>query len=162
MKKTRFQKVICFILSVTMLLSVCGLTVLASSDESESLKRQPGSDEKNPYSASTLEEMKALVGTLSYAEYLSSYSEQRDAYIKNLNGGAPYSKIPIENITVFTTDEDNDANKGKIAEIVSLNQKCLDSMKKSPASWVNFGNDNADKSVYLPAQGYASWQVTLT
>ena len=162
MKKTRFQKVICFILSVTMLLSVCGLTVLASSGETESLKRQPGSDEKNPYSASTLEEMKALVGTLSYAEYLSSYSEQRDAYIKNLNGGAPYSKIPIENITVFTTDEDNDANKGKIAEIVSLNQKCLDSMKKTPASWVNFGNDNADNSVYLPAQGYASWQVTLT
>ena len=162
MKKTRFQKVLSFVLSVTLLLSVCGVTAFASSDEGESLKRQPGSNEKNPYSASTLEEMKALVGTLSYAEYLSSHSEQRDAYRNNLDKGVTYSTIPIENILVFTTDEDNDANKGKIAEVVSSNQMCTDSMAKNPVSWVNFGKENADKSVYLPAQGYASWQVTLT
>ena len=162
MKKTRFQKVLSFVLSVTLLLSVCGVTAFASSDEGESLKRHPGSNEKNPYSASTLEEMKALVGTLSYAEYLSSHSEQRDAYRNNLDKGVTYSTIPIENILVFTTDEDNDANKGKIAQAVSSNQMCTDSMAKNPGSWVNFGKDNADKSVYLPAQGYASWQVTLT
>ena len=162
MKKTRFQKVLSFVLSVTLLLSVCGVTAFASSDEGESLKRHPGSNEKNPYSASTLEEMKALVGTLSYAEYLSSHSEQRDAYRNNLDKGVTYSTIPIENILVFTTDEDNEANKGKIAEVVSSNQMCTDSMAKNPGSWVNFGKDNADKSVYLPAQGYASWQVTLT
>ena len=87
MKKMRFQKVICFILSVTMLLSVFGVTAFAASDDGDSLKREPGSDEKNPYSASTLEQMQALVGTLSYAEYLSSHSEQRDIYLANLNSG---------------------------------------------------------------------------
>lgn len=162
MKRTRFQKVICFVLSVTMLLSVFGITVFASSDEEESVKRNPGSEEKNPYSASTLEEMQALVGTLTYAEYLSSYSDQREAFLANLKASVPYSTIPIENILAFTTDEDNEANKGKFAEIVSENQKCTDSRAESPDAWANFGDENYDKSVYLPAQGYASWQVTLT
>ncbi len=162
MKKTRFQKVLCFILSVTMLLSVCGVTVFASSDEGESLKRQPGVDEKNPYSASTLEQMQALVGTLSYAEYLSSHSEQRDIYLANLSSGKVYSSIPIENILVFTTDEDNEMNAGKVAQSVASNQMCTDSMASTPDAWVNFGDDNKTQSVYLPAQGYASWQVTLT
>ena len=162
MKKMRFQKVICFILSVTMLLSVCGVTAFASSGEGESLKRQPGSDEKNPYSASTLEQMQALVGTLSYAQYLNSYSEQRDIYLANLEAGKSYSSIPIENILVFTTDEDIEANKGKVAQAVSSNQMCNDSMASNPGAWVNFGESNKTQSVYLPAQGYASWQVTLS
>ncbi len=162
MKKNRFQKVLCFILSVTMLLSVCGVTVFASSDEGESLKRHPGSDEKNPYSASTLEQMQALVGTLSYAEYLSSHSEQRDIYLANLSGGATYSSIPIENILNFITDEDIEANEGKVAQAVASNQMCIDSMASTPDAWVNFGDENKAQSVYLPAQGFASWQVTLT
>ena len=162
MKKMRFQKVICFVLSVTMLLSAFGVTALASSDQEESLKRDPSAEEKNPYSASTLEQMQALVGTLTYAEYLSSYSEQRDVYLANLKANATYSTIPIENILNFTTDEDNEANKGKIAEIVSSSQMCIDSKIKTPSVWAGFGEDNYDNTVYLPAQGYASWQVTLT
>ena len=168
MKKTRFQKVICFVLSVTMLLSVFGITVFAASDEGDSLKRQPGSEEKNPYSASTLEQMQALVGTLSYAEYLSSYSEQRDLYRKNLAEGLPYLPIPIKDITEVGTDEDNALNEGKIAEKVSLNDACKESNPNIqdpespvPDSWSAFGSENYDKTVYLPAEGYASWQVTL-
>ncbi len=163
MKKTRFQKVLCFILSVTMLLSVCGVTVFASSDSSGSSYKDPTSDEKNPYSASTLEEMKALVGTLSYADYLNTYSEQRDEYRKNLTSGQiTYSPISID-ILGFTTDADIEVNEGKIAEIVSENQMCIDSMAENADAWVNFDKDaNADSSVYLPAQGYASWQVTLS
>ena len=191
MKKTRFQRVICFILSVAMLLSVGGVTVFASSDDSGSLKRpENGPAEKNPYSASTLEEMQALVGTLPYTEYLNSYSEQRDAFIANLANGHEYHEIvvgptadangnpiaPEDRILYFNTDPDIEANSGKIAQPVLVkgengeekwNQACKDSIDSkydplSGLSWGNFGEENYDKSVYLPAQGYASWQVTLT
>ena len=154
MKKTRFQKVLCFILSVTMLLSVCGITVFAASDSEESLKRNPGTEEKNPYSASTLEEMQALVGTLSYAEYLNSYSEQRDIHLDRLTKGDTFQPIKYD-ILNFNTAENHKA------EVVSSNKMCNDSQAGVPDAWATFG-DNGDSSVYLPAQGYASWQVTLS
>jgi len=56
MKKKLFRKVLCFILSVTTLFGAVGVTAAAGplkGDESTS---------------ATLEEMEALVGTLSYAE----------------------------------------------------------------------------------------------
>ena len=162
MKKTRFQKVLCFILSVTMLLSVCSFAVFASEDEENSLKRNPGYEEKNPYSASTLKEMQSLVGTLSYAEYLDGLSDQREEYREKLEANEPVSNIPVEDITVFTTDEANEANKGKYAETASKNQLCIDSRAENKDAWLNFGDENLDKSVYLPAQGYVSWQVNIS
>ena len=170
MKKTRFQKVICFILSVTMLLSVCGFTVFASSDE-ESYKRNPNSDEKNPYSASTLEEMQALVGTLTYAEYLSSNNDQRQDYIKYLealkeaseDGNISLPTISIPNILEPAQDgEVNDAEKGKVPQTVSKNDQCIDSQAKNPEAWVNFGEENYDSTIYLPAQGKATWTVSIS
>ena len=160
MKKTLFQKVICFILSATMLLSVFCMSVFADSEVS---KRDPAASERNPYSASTLEEMQALVGTLSYAEYISSHSEQRAAYFSALKDpNVTFSNIPIENICIFTTDEANELNKGKYAQVVSENQYCTDSRAENPDAWADFGEDNYDNSVYLPAQGYATWQITLS
>ena len=162
MKKSLFQKVVCFILSVTMLLSVFCVSVFAASEEEESLKRNPGVDEENPYSASTLEEMKALVGTLAYDEYLSSYSEQRDAYFARLQSGATYSNISIENILNFVTDEDIEVNKGKIAEAVSSSEAVKESKIDNPDAWEHFGAENYGSTVYLPAQGYAQWQVNIS
>ena len=114
MKKTLFRKVICFILSVTMLLSVVCVSAFAASDAEPSWKRDPASEEENPYSASTLEEMKALVGTLSYLEYLNSYSEQRGDYIARLNSGATFNEISVD-VTSFVTDE---VSKPKSAFVV--------------------------------------------
>ena len=159
MKNKRFQKVVCFILSVTMLLSVCGFTVFGASEEEDSLKRNPTTDEKHPYSASTLKEMQALVGTLSYAEYLDSYSEQREDYIKS------YKADPTKFSTItlgvknafgepsFTTDSKNPA------QLVSENQMCIDSMASNPDSWVDFDDADEENAVYLPAQGYTTWQT---
>ena len=156
MKNKRFQKVLCFILSVTMLLSVFGVTAFGASDEDYSHKRNPSIEEKNPYSASTLEEMQTLVGTLSYAEYLDSYSEQREDYIARLKADpTKFSTIPVS-ILDFTTNP----NKG--AEVVSSNQMCTDSMATYPDSWVDFADEDKGNTVYLPAQGYATWQTTLT
>ena len=145
-----------------------GVTALAATDTDESYKRNPGSDEKNPYSASTLEEMQALVGTLSYAEYLINHSEQRDEYRESLKT-TQYNTIPVENILVFDTYDVNDVNKGKYAEAVLIgydsdnnpifNDVCKESMASDPNAWENFGDENLDNTVYLPAQGYASWQI---
>ena len=169
MKKTRFQKVLCFILSVTMLLSVCGVTVFAASDEDLSYKRNPSTEEKNPYNASTLEEMQALVGTLTYAQYLSSNTDQRAEYLAKLaelEKKGLLDKMPIlsvSNILEPAVDTDvNDAEKGKVPQTVSKNEMCTDSMASSPDAWVNFGDDNKDNALYLPAQGKATWTVSVS
>jgi len=153
MKNKRFQKVLCFILSVTMLLSVCGVTVFASSGSDGSYKRNPGYEEQNPYSASTLEEMQTLVGTLSYAEYLSVYNEQREDYIERKKTHT-FETISYDVLS---------PTPGSSAEIVSSSEICESSMNdpKYADEWVNFGDENKDKSVYLPAHGYASWNYDL-
>ena len=137
------------------------MSVFADSDSAVS-KGDNAASEKNPYSASTLEEMQALVGTLSYAEYLSSYNEQRTAYFEALKSGAVFSPISVPDIKSFVTDEDNDVNKGKFAQIVSSNEYCMDSKMDDPAAWADFGEENYDNTVYLPAQGYATWQINLS
>ena len=156
MKKTRFQKVICFILSVTMLLSVCGVTVFAYSDEDDSYKRYPGyENEENPYSASTLTQMQALVGTLSYAEYLHYYLEQRSTFVANLKNGQSYAPI------TFDFRESSDEAKGPV--IVGDNQACKDAMADDPDVWEEvFGEENLKNSIYLSAESIATWQATLT
>ena len=171
MKKTRFQKVLCFVLSVTMLLSVCGMSVFAASDE-DSYKRNPSTEEKNPYSASTLEEMQALVGTLTYAQYLSSFSDQRNQYKTEVldkaekdpqTGEIILPSIFVPDITKSAKDSDvSDAEKGKVPQTVSKNQLCIDSMATNPDEWVSFGEENKDTTLYLPAQGKAAWNVTIT
>ena len=168
MKKNRFQKVICFILSVTMLLSVCAVTAFASSEDIPS-KRDPG--EKNPYSASELEEMKALVGTLSYAEYLSSNIDQRNEYFAKLaelkeasaGGVITLDEISIPDILEPAVDgEVSEAEKNKVPQTVSKNDKCTLSQSKNPEAWANFGEENYDKTLYLPAEGKATWTVTVS
>ncbi len=155
MKKRMLQRVICFVLSLTLLLSICGVTVFAASED-ESLKRNPEQYEENPYSASTLEEMKALVGTLTYAEYCDSYSEQYQIYSDSLAAGKEYSSIKVEDISSFVTDDRNPA------EVVSNSQVCTESREDDPDSWANFGASNYDSAIYLPAEGATTWQVALT
>ena len=155
MKKTRFQKVICFILSVTVLLSVCGVTVFAASDSDESYKRNPSSEEKHPYSASTLEEMKTLVGTLTYDEYLQSLLDERLNYLAKIGNAQDLETISYD-VTKFID--------GSKAEIVASSDICNKSMDnaETKGSWTNFGDVSKDKTVYLPAEGYASWEYEIT
>ena len=58
MKKSLFRKVLCFVLSVTVLLSCMGFSVSAAS-----LKDEEGV--AHPYDVPSLEEMQSLVGTMS-------------------------------------------------------------------------------------------------
>ena len=160
MKNKLFQKVICFILSVTMLLSVFCVSVFAASEEEESLKRNPGYEEKNPYSASKLEDMQALVGTLSYDDYLTRYEEQLQAYFDKL-GTTQFSPIAFDIMTCLP-DDVSEAQKGKVPELVANSDACNESdTPDNKDAWADFG-DNKNSSVYLPAQGSATWSHTLT
>ncbi len=136
MKNTKLSRVICFILSVTLLLGSLGISVSA-----RGLKEDPTGEEKYPYSASTLEEMQQLVGTLSYDEYLANHVYPAATHLK-----------PIA-VDVTKPAEGNGV-------LVSESQLCKDSMMENPKAWAQFG-DNADKSVYLPAEGFVTWKVHI-
>ncbi len=124
MKNTLFRKVVCFVLSVTMLVGMFGVSASAAS-----LKTEP---EENPYSASTLEEMTALVGTPTYEEYLAGCKE-----IETGN-------VPLDSINIDVLSFHGDAVK------VSDSDLCRGAMGSDEENWINFG-DNADSSVYLSA-----------
>lgn len=138
MKRTRFQRVICLVLSFTLLLGSLAIgTVGAAASEFKGTES----------TASTLEEMKALIGTSSYAEYLSHYGDY-----KNPQGLAPI----VIDVTQYIGD----------AELVGDSTECVESKEDYPFNWKNFG-DNNSSSVYLPTIGddlkaaSASWNFTV-
>ncbi|MBR7116936.1 MAG: hypothetical protein IKC87_04425 [Clostridia bacterium] len=142
MKKKWFQRVLCLILSVTVLLTSMGFTVSAASQ-----KHDP--TEKNPYKPTTLEEMQSLVGTLPYGEYIANILEQ------NIPAGSGIDPIDV---TKFLTSGDD----GKI-QIVKDSDIVKNAMTEAPDNWKNFGYDeNADKSVYLPSMGTITFDLVVT
>ena len=128
MKKSMFQKALCFILSVTTLFSVISLTVAAG-------------DLKPDSEAAKLEEMKDVVGTNTYSEYISNYVDAKPG---------PQS-IKLDNSTVAGADK------------VSDNKYCTTSQQKDQSFWTEFeSNPDYKDSVYLDASGSATWQFTIT
>ena len=137
MKHKLFQKVVCLLLSVTLLVTGLGFTVSASSP-----KDNPG--EKNPYSASTLDEMQSLVGAVAYTDYLNSYLSDDEL---NVN-----ENLSTKVIDVLT---------GEGVVKVSQSGHYTNSVNENPDVWSEFG-DNTESSVYLSASGAASWQITFS
>ena len=139
MKNKLFQRVICLLLTLTLLATGLGFTVSAAS-----LKVDPTKPEDNPYDASTLEEMKSVVGVLTYEEYIASFADVdtdgRVLSTKVLRGNE------ILNCVGGVKVSDSDYYKNAVAE--------------NPNAWASFG-DNAEASVYLSATGSASWQVVF-
>ena len=130
MKKNLFRKALCFILSVTTLLGAVGVSASAGAlkgDESTS---------------ATLEEMQSLVGTLSYAEYLKTYSD-----VVNKEG--------IGSISIDVTQFEGNAF------LVSDSDACKGSMSDNPSAWTEFGDENLSSSVYLPSTGSVTWQFKI-
>ena len=135
MKKTLFQKVICLILSVTTLFGVVGITAMASSG-----KALRGT---NRDTASSLEEMEALVGVSSYDEYISEYGT---SYVPGL---------PTYSVTDITQ-----MVSGSNGVVTGESDVCQNAYKENQANWSNFG-DNWENSVYLPAQGQTTWNFDI-
>lgn len=137
MKKPLFQKVICLILSVTTLFGMVAVSASAATSSGKSYT-------SNRDTASTLEEMKALVGVSSYDEYLAEYGDPDP----NQTG---LSTIPVD-VTLPIA--------GSSGQLVSENKACQDAMKEEPENWVKFG-DNQTNSVYLPALGSTTWNFEV-
>ncbi len=137
MKKSLFQKVICLILSVTTLFGVVAVTASAATSNGKSY-------ESNRDTASTLEEMKALVGVSSYEEYLLE------------NGPADTDTDDMTEISVNILSP----LEGSNAVLVSESEACQNAMKETQANWKNFG-DRSMSSVYLPAQGFTTWTFNV-
>ncbi len=127
------------LLSVTVLLGAMGFTVSATS-----LKVDPNNPEEHPYSVPSVEDMQALVGTVSYAEYIATYGGYK----------AGSDTISVSDILAFTATNDK-------AQVVKDSDLVSQAMRDNPENWTTFG-DNADKSVYLPATGTATWDFHVT
>ena len=130
MKKNLFRKVLCLILSLTLLLGTFGIATSAASLKGED------------NTSASLEEMQSLVGTLTYREYMNTYSD-----VVNREG---LGAISID-VTKF---EGN-------AFLVSNSDACLGSMSENPSLWTEFGEENLNTSVYLPATGSVTWNFTV-
>ena len=135
MKKTLFQKAICLILSVTTLFAVMAFSVSASSSDD-------GLRGTNRDTASSLEEMKELVGVSSYDEYLAEYGD------KNVSG------LPIINVDL------NNVVAGSNGQKPIDSDECQTAFKDDQSNWAGFG-DNWSSSIYLPSQGSTTWNVTI-
>ncbi len=135
MKRKLFQKAICLFLSVTLLFGVVGVAVFAS---------EPGSATygSNRDTAASLEEMKQLVGVMSYEEYLQANGE---ATVK-------------PGLNTLSVDIVNYSGNG---EIVQNSQACLDSFAKDQTLWQGFEDADWGSSVYLPATGSATWTFNV-
>ena len=136
MKRNLFYRIICLLLTVTLLLSA-----LSISSSAVGLKVDSTGQEKHPYQPSTVEEMKTLVGTLTYAEYIANFDKNN----KEL--------LPLSiDVTKFSGD----------AFIVGEDEKyCIPSMVASPEKWVSFGEENLNSTVYLPSYGSVTWQLEV-
>ena len=126
MKKSLFQKVLCLILSVTTLLGIFSVSIFAAvSDDKDYVS-------SNTNTAATRDEMTALVGIPTYAEYLEKHKglpeEQEEGVIKEINlsdisfDGGKLFDGSVENSPGFVKDHPLCAGYGN-----------------SNANWKNFG-----------------------
>ena len=140
MKKSMFQKVICFVLSVATLFSIFALTVAASSESGRP---------KTDTTAATLKDMEALIGTTSYQDYIADY--------KGANPGS--ETIRLDNSTaVLSGVKIKEGQEAYYKVAVSENQFCLDYQQAESARWEQFEtNPEYADAVYLPASGAVTW-----
>ena len=134
MKRTLFQRVVCLVLAFVLLLGTFAVTASAGSLKGEES------------TSSSLKEMQALVGTLSYEEYIADYlgyTNSDGLTTITLEGDALINSVVGDAIKV----SDSDACKA------SYNDKSVGQDAWNRA-WGNFDwANNADKTVYLPALG---------
>lgn len=139
MKKSLFQKALCFILSVTTLFGVLGITAAA--------KHAPGSvyDESSRGTAPSRDEMQALVSAYSYEVYLNEKgNHDQDA-----------SKMETVSVDILNMVD------GSTGKIVADSDICVEAMQEHSSNWVEFGEDKLSNSVYLPSSGKTEWNFSV-
>lgn len=138
MKRTLFQRVMCMLLSLMVLLG--SFAVTASAASAGVSDTNPKGDEST---SSTLEEMQALIGTLSYAEYLEMYA---DAESNDLD------VIVLEGDALVNSVSDTNENAPGSFYVTGNSDACITSKDTMPNKWENFDWEaNKNSTVYLPA-----------
>ena len=133
MKKHLFRRGVCLLLAVVFLFGSFAVTI--SADEV-----RPKGDETT---SSDLSKMQALIGTESYDAYLRSFSQEQ-------SGASTVSVNVTEPVA------------GGSATLVSETDRCVNSRERDQSAWASFDWDVwADRSVYLPTTGSASWNFSV-
>ena len=162
MKRKMFHKSLCLILCVTILFTLFGFTISAASS---SELRKYDSNDANPYTASTLEEMQSLVGTRSYADYLAVYMDENGKILNQYYVNPDVSAPTIDIVGDLLTDKSNAEVVGKIDEngnIVWNSEDCKQSEAYNSTAWNNFDLEaDGTTTVYLPASGSATWNFNV-
>ncbi len=161
MKRKLSQRVICLVLSVATLLGAFGITVGAANGEF-----------KPNGTASTLEEMKNLVGVTSYLDYLEDCSDvsktpDRTSPIRFFYNPDPdyvykdgeYNLLEILEFFDYGEVEEYKEN----ATIVENSPICGPSKdSEGYENWVDFDKEDASSSLYLPSIGTARWKFSIS
>ena len=142
MKKLLFQKVVCLILSVTTLFGVVAFSSSAATSEGS-----PYQYDSNRDTASSLEDMKELVGIPTYEEYLAECD-----MLAASSSSANMKTVKI-NIREFLD--------GSTGVIVKDSKAYIDARQEDPLNWVNFTDKDAEDSVYLPPNGATTWNFHI-
>ena len=154
MKKSLFQKVLCFVLSVATLFSVAVTTVSAGTVLKSEEERENRLKENS--SAATLEEMQAVIGTDSYTDYLSSHSDK----------SMGTTVITLNN--AIAKDENLKEGQGEtfyVKDFMGKDSKDQDLPCAGAESWPGFIDekhpDPINNALYLSAESKVTWKVTL-
>ncbi len=161
MKRKISQRVICLILSVATLLGALGITAGAANGEF-----------KPNGTASTLEEMKNLVGVTSYSDYLEACKDVAKTpdratpiifFISPdsdyVYGDGEYNLLDYLEFLDYGDEEKHKENATLVA-----NSPVCGPTKDSEGyeNWPDFSSDDAQSSVYLPSIGTARWTFNIS
>ncbi len=136
MKKTLSTRVVCFLLTVVMLFGASGITVSAANKEPL----------KENSTSSTLDQMQALVGTISYSEY----QQMHQGLFKP--GQAQSISVDIVNALI----------NGSNAYVASKpDGEAYISYNSNKSAWTDFTDADLNSTVYLPAEGEATWKFEI-
>ncbi len=141
MKKSLFQKVLCLILSVTTILGLFTVSVAAASGSEDQNYHQSNND-----TASTRDEMNALVGVPTYSEYGEKYGSSDDL--------ASYEKIyEIDVVKDIVKDADATSldKKGNPIAVKPSESPDCSGYATDNLLWNGFTADDANNSIYMPA-----------
>ena len=151
MKKSLFQKVLCLILSVTTLLGIFSVSVFAAVSGDQDY---PSS---NNNTAATRDEMTALVGIPTYAEYL----EKHAGLPTNQSTSIPVSITDPNYVVTENGLTTKDADGNYIGSKVSESALCAGYGDATNANWKNFGEENGTEAIYLPSSGKITWKINI-
>ncbi len=160
MKRTLFQKLVCLVLSLTILAGVLTVPVFAAGGSAEGGYRP------------SLDEMKSYLDASSYEEYLKKYKDENGklpipdpAALEALGG-----LVSIDVVKNLKTEYDDYAEKAENAYGVVVSkseQYCLPSYEAYKSAWEKFATDGktfeqmADQTVYLSSEAEATWDVDI-